>query len=169
MHPYSTSRSGVVLCLLVGLLFALPAGAQTLQEKLAGTWILESVVNEIGGQKTEPFGPKPLGYFIFTPDGHYSFQIVRPDRPKFASGNRVRGTAEEYKEAYEGIISIFGTYRIASEQDGTIRLHVVGSSFPNWDGTEQVRKVTINGDEMLYTNPAGAIGGVAVQRLRRAR
>jgi len=163
------SSNGFALCMLAGLSLALPAGAENFQQKLAGTWILESVVNEIDGNKVEPFGPKPLGYFIFTSDGHYSFQIVRPDRMKFASNNRVKGTPEEYKQAYEGIVTIFGTYKIASEQDGTINLHIVGSSFPNWDGTDQVRKIRINGDEMLYTNPTGAIGGVAVQKLRKAK
>lgn len=168
MNPVPTPIN-FASCFFASLSFALPAGAESFQEKLAGTWVLESVVNEIDGKKVEPFGPNPSGYFIFTVDGHYSFQIVRPGRVKFASNNRVKGTPEEYKQAYEGIVSIFGTYKIANEQDGTINLHVVGSSFPNWDGTDQVRKVSISGEEMLYTNPTGAIGGVAVQKLKKAK
>lgn len=168
MKPLATSRV-VGLCALAGLLFGLPAAAQSLQEKLAGTWVVESVVNEQDGKRIEPFGPNPVGYFIFTRDGHYSFQIVRPDRMKFAANNKNKGTAEENRQAIEGTVTIFGTYKIANEQDGTLHLHVIGSNFPNWDGTDQVRKAIVSGDEMLYTNPAGAIGGNVVQKLRRAR
>ena len=159
----------IALFALSALLFALPASAQSLQDKLAGTWIVESVVNEQEGKKIEPFGPKPVGYFIFTRDGHYSFQIVRPDRPKFAANNKNKGTSEENKQAIEGTVTIFGTYKISDETNGTISLHVVGSNFPNWDGTDQVRKVSISGDDMTYTNPSGAIGGTVVQKLRRAK
>ena len=168
MKPLATS-SVMGCCALAGLLFSMPAAAQGLQEKLAGTWIVESVVNEQDGKRIEPFGPNPKGYFIFTRDGHYSFQIVRPDRIKFAANNKNRGTAEENRQAMEGTVTVFGTYKVANEQDGTIHLHVVGSNYPNWDGTDQVRKASVNGDEMLYTNPAGAIGGNVVQKLRRAK
>lgn len=168
MKPSNLSEL-TALCALAGLLFALPAAAQSLQEKLAGTWIVESVVNEQDGTRIEPFGPNPKGYFIFTPDGHYSLQIVRPDRMKFAANNKNKGTDEENRKAIEGTVTVFGTYKVANEQDGTIHLHVIGSNYPNWDGTNQVRKVSVKGDEMLYTNPAGAIGGNVVQKLRRAK
>src|ERR1041385_7915598 len=46
--------------------------AQSLKEQLVGTWAVVSVVNERDGNKVEPFGPKPVGYFMFAPTGHRS-------------------------------------------------------------------------------------------------
>jgi len=37
---------------------------------------------------------------------------MRPDRPKFASGYQMKGTAEEIKVNYEGYISYYGLYEV---------------------------------------------------------
>jgi hypothetical protein len=39
------------------------------------------------------------------------------------------------------------------EANHTLALHIVGSSFPNWDGTDQKRMAEITGDQMKWTNP----------------
>ena len=69
------------------------------------------------------------GQYMFTDEGHFSINIVRPGRPKFASNNRATGTPEENKETVVGTISTFGEYMVNS--DGSINLEIVGSSFPN--------------------------------------
>lgn len=145
------------------------AGAQGVKDQLVGVWsIVTVVVEQPDGKKVEPFGPAPQGQFIFTADGHFSANIIRPGRPKFASNNRIAGTPEENKEAVAGNISVFGTYTVGS--DGSVTQHIVGSSFPNWDGTTQKRHARITGDEMTWTNPTPAIGaGNVVQILKRAK
>ena len=45
-----------------------------------------------------------------------------------------------------------------SEADRTISIHVVNSSFPNWNGANQKRIFTIAGDELKLTNPVASIG-----------
>jgi hypothetical protein len=35
-------------------------------------------------------------------------------------------------------------------------LHIVASSFSNWDGAVQKRSVKIKGDEMTWNNPTSA-------------
>ena len=135
---------------------------------IAGTWSVLSVVNEVDGKKIDLFGSNPQGQFIFTADGHFSINIIRSARTKFASNNSKAGTAEENKEAMAGTLSLFGTYTINS--DGWQTLHIVGSSFPNWDATEQQRLVKIKGDEMTYENPTAPTGsGHVVLMLRRAK
>jgi hypothetical protein len=42
-------------------------------------------------------------------------------------------------------------------------------TFPNWDGTDQKRSVTITGDEMKYTNMAASGGGKAELVWKRAK
>ena len=138
------------------------------EKDIAGAWSVLSVVNEIDRKKVDLFGPHPQGQFIFTPDGHFSINIIRSGRTKFASNNSKAGTAEENREAMSGTLSLFGTYTINS--DGWQTLQIVGSSFPNWDGAKQKRLVRIRGDEMTYENPTAPTGsGHVVLMLRRAR
>jgi hypothetical protein len=120
--------------------------AQSLKEWLVGTRTIVSVANELDGKKTEPFGPKPVGYFMFAPTGHFQVNIVRPDRSKFESKIRTTGTPEENKAAVAGNISTFGTYTV--RPDGWVNYHIIGSSFPNWDGTDQKRMAEITGDQL---------------------
>ena len=142
--------------------------AQTLKQQIVGAWQVISVINEKDGKKTEQFGPNPLGLFIFTADGHFSTGIVRPGRPKFASKSRDTGTPEENKASVEGTIATFGTYTV-NETDKAVEVHIVGSSFPNWDGSDQKRTVEITGDEMKYTNPPPSVGQRALLMLKRAK
>jgi hypothetical protein len=162
--------------MVIGILLALAlasaavnAGAQTLKEQIVGTWTVVSAVNEVDGKKVgDLYGLNPQGQFIFTLDGHFSIFIVRPGRPKFASNNRTAGTPEENKEAMAGFISEFGTYTIKS--DGSVTLHIVACSFPNWDATNQERRVRITGDEMeVGVQTASTGSGSSVITLRRAK
>jgi hypothetical protein len=159
----------IFLVALIGIVITADyAQGQALKKQLVGTWSLVSLVNDVDGKKIELFGPNPNGQFVFTSDGHFSMNIVRPDRQKFASNNRLTGTPEENKEAVLGNISIFGSYTINS--DGSLKMHIAGSNFSNWDGTEQIRRAQITGDEMKYTNPTPSTGsGTAVMILRRAK
>jgi len=163
----------MILSILVGIVFAVNgAGAQEMKEKtvkgqIFGVWAVVSVANDVDGKKTEPYGANPKGQFIFTVDGFFSTNIIRPDRPKFVSNNRTTGTPEENKTAVQGSNGSFGTYEISS--DGSITLHIVGSTFPNWDGTKQKRLASIKGDEITWTNPTPSIGGNTVTMLQRAK
>jgi Lipocalin-like domain len=163
----------MILSATVGMVLAAgDVGAQEMKEKtvkgqIFGVWAVVSVVNEADGKKTEPYGANPKAQFIFTADGYFTTNIVRPDRPKFVSNNRTTGTPEENKAAVQGSNSSFGTYEISS--DGSITLHIVGSTFPNWDGTKQKRLAAIKGDEITWTNPTPSIGGNTVTILQRAK
>lgn len=141
--------------------------AQTLKEKIIGTWEVVSAVNEADGKKTEPFGPNPQGYFVFTSDGHFSTSILRPGLPKFASNNRLTGTPEENKAVVQGNISTFGTYVVNS--DNSITAHIVGSSYPNFSGTDQKRGVEITGDQLKWSVLTASTGGTAVVTMKRAK
>jgi hypothetical protein len=84
---------------------------------------------------------------------------MKGDLPKYASNKRVEGTPEEYKATVEGYIGYFGTYSLNGKD---LLLHIEGSSFPNWNGTDQKRtNITITGDELKYTQPTPSGGGTA--------
>ena len=40
-----------------------------------------------------------------------------------------------------------------------ISIEIIGSSFPNWNGTNQKRIFTVSGDELKLTNPVASTGG----------
>jgi Lipocalin-like domain len=57
------------------------AMADEAAKQLVGSWRLTSwVIQVVGGEATEPFGPNPKGRAVFTSDGFSAFMIARPDR-----------------------------------------------------------------------------------------
>jgi hypothetical protein len=151
--------------------FFLPKGvaARTTAKDLVGTWTLVSVTLEQEGKKSDLFGPNPQGQVTFGPNGRMSFIITRSDIPKFASNNRQAGTPEENKAVVEGSIAYFGKYSV-SEKDKTFTVHIEGTTFPNWIGTDQKRPFTISGDELKWTTPTTSLGsGTALDVWKRAK
>jgi len=158
---------------LLAVLVALrgEAAAQTLKERIVGTW--EFVVAEVtaaDGKKSFPFGETPKGILIFTPDGRFAQIHVASDVPKFASGNRLTGTAEEYAAINRRSLSVFGTYSI-DEDKKTVTYKIVSSTFPNWEGEAQTRTIDkLTADEFVNTNPNVAGGrGSASNLYKRAK
>jgi Lipocalin-like domain len=95
---------------------------------------------------------------IFTENGRYSSHVMRSDRPKFAANSRVQGTPDENKAAVHGGVASFGTYTV-NQANQTFTIRYEGSSYPNLEGTEQIRSFTISGDELRVANPAPSVGG----------
>jgi hypothetical protein len=144
------------------------AQPKTLKEQLVGTWAFVSATTKRPDGSPQ-WGSNPKGLTIFTADGHFSDHIMRSDRPKFGSNNRLQGTPEDNKATAQGTISSYGTYSV-DEANKTYTLRIEGSSYPNWEGTEITRPVTLTGDELTVTNPAPSIGGAPSQLVfRRAK
>jgi hypothetical protein len=144
------------------------AQKKTLKDQLVGTWTFVSSTTKLpdGGPA---WGSNPKGLVIFTANGRYSSQLMRSDRPKFASNNRATGTPDENKAVVQGVSSNFGTYSV-NEANKTFTVRFEGSSYPNWEGTEQTRAFTLAGDELKVTNPSPSVGGSPSQLvLKRAK
>jgi Lipocalin-like domain len=151
------SRSHFILmttALCVGLGFAGTArqtSAQSATQKFVGTWSLGSIVYvSPDGHKIEPFGHDAKGLLYFDAGGHFATQVMRVDRPPFASNNRMLGTPDENKSASQGVVAYFGTYNV-DESNRILTLHIEQSSFPNWNGTDQKRMFAFSGDQLRYT------------------
>jgi hypothetical protein len=144
------------------------AVAKTLKQQIVGTWAVVSVVNDNKGNKTETFGPHPMGYVMFDRSGHVSLQIIKSDIPKFVSNNKNTGTDAENKAVVQGTIANFGTYKL-DEKKHSASVHWIGSSYPNWVGTDQERSVAITGDQMTWIDPATPFGGSSAVTLKRAK
>jgi hypothetical protein len=62
-------------------------------------------------------------------------------------------------------MTYFGTYTVR-EPERIIDIHIEASSFPNWNGTDQIRGFSIDGDKLTLT--VDALGGHAEVKWRRA-
>lgn len=141
----------------------------SLHEQIIGTWIPVSQYVEQDKGRIEPFGPDPKGMVVYDPNGRFSLVLQRLTLPKFASNNRLTGTPEENRAIAQGSIAYFGKYAI-DEKAGMITMHFEGSTYPNWDGQDQTRRISISGDELSIVSPASAVGdGVVHLILRRAK
>ena len=162
-------RRGILsLSAIMALALVVPQGsavAQTksLKDQLLGTWNL-LLVDNVKSDNTETglYGANPIGTVIFTADGHYSLQLMRSNLPKIASGDRLKETPAEEKAIAEGTLSHFGTYTV-NDADKTFTIRIDGSTFPNWEGTKQTRKITsITDDTVPWDNShiaAPSLGG----------
>jgi hypothetical protein len=141
-----------------------------LKDQLVGTWTLVSNDNVApDGTKRQIFGANPKGILILDPNGRYAQIFVRPGRPKFKANNRLQGTPEEIKAAYEGALVHFGTWSV-TEVDKTIVVRTEGALYPNQEGTEGKRSiVSLTGDELKLVNPASGAGGTTEAVFRRAK
>ena len=142
------------------------------------------------------FGAGPRGIAVFTADGHYVIEIFRSEHTKFGSGDRAKGSPEEYKDAvlsaschfgtytvdeskvtledYDGILSADAYYAILSvdgdiidEEKGTITFHTERASYPNWDETTRVANFTLEGDKLTWQSPPRPDGVIPVSVFSR--
>ena len=132
---------------------------------VVGTYTLVAVSNLQGDKKTELYGPHPKGTMRLDASGRYVVVLMRPGLPKFASNNRTTGTADEYKAIAMGSFVHLGTYTVA---DGHIVFHLENSTYPNWDGETQKRKLTVTGDELKY-QVNSTVGGTSTVVWKRIR
>lgn len=139
------------------------------KEQLMGAWHLVSINSvRADGSKNTAFGDNPNGIAFFDSTGHYIITVMRSDRMKFVANERTKGTADENKATAQGTFTYFGTYTV-SEPDHIINIHVVGSSFPNWNGTNQKRIFEVSGDELKLRNPIASTGGTTEVVWKRAK
>lgn len=145
----------------------------TLRDRLIGAWRLRSYVAAPvdGSPAFHPLGADARGLILYTPDGYMSAQLMRSDRPAFASGDLARGTAEEYERA-AAYIGYSGPFTV-DEETGILTHSMAVSFFPNWLGQTQVRMAELDADilRLAPDMPIRAEGKDIMARLewRRAR
>jgi hypothetical protein len=159
-------RGALALVLLSGTAACVGyANAQTksLKDQVTGAWTLVAAdVVKAGGVREPAYGPNPKGSASFDASGRYVVVVRANTLPKFAANNRTEGTADENKAVVHGMLAHFGTYSV-DQAAGAMVFRIEASSFPNWDGAEQRRAVTVSGDDMKYVNAAASAGGGALE------
>ena len=157
--------AGLALLLCGGLASSGSSAYGQTAKDIAGTYTLVSFTNQQGDTKIDTYGPNPKGVMMLDANGRYVVVLMRPDLPKFASNNRSTGTAEEYKAVALGSFTHFGTYMVA---DSHIIFRLEHTTFPNWDGQEQRRALTVTDDELKYA-VASSLGGISTLVWKRSK
>jgi hypothetical protein len=133
------------------------AGADELKS-LQGTWIMDAAYEiRSDGTRTTNYGEHPVGLLMIDGAGRYDMQIFKIGRPAFASGDKARGTPDEYRAALIGISTHIGKVSIDPAHHQLI-FDVEAASFPNWEGKRQVRDYTFKDGLLTYAVPASASG-----------
>jgi hypothetical protein len=108
------------------------------QDSLQGTWVMEAAYEiSADGMRTTNFGEHPKGLFVVDAKGRYSLRIFRANRAPFASGDKTKGTPDEYRQAVLGSSTHFGRVSIDRAKH-QLDFDLEAASFPNWDGKRQV-------------------------------
>ena len=132
------------------------AQPKSLKDDLVGSWKFVTSTSK-RDDDSPTWGHDPVGSLIFTDNGRFSLQIMRSDRPKYKSNTRMRGSLIENQATTRGTLSYFGTYDV-NDSNHTVTFHILGSSFPNYNETDQNRTVTLAGDELKIENPSPSRG-----------
>jgi hypothetical protein len=140
-----------------------------LKDAIVGSWVLVSLnVTRPDGAVVMPYGSHPAGTLSFSQSGRFVIVLINPDIPKYASNDRGKPTPAEAMAIAAGSNALLGSYTV----DGaarTVALHVEASSYPNEDGTDQVRVVkSISDTGMVLAIPVSSGGAAAELVLKRA-
>ncbi len=123
---------------------------------LIGAWRLVTYEAHAGDEVSYPLGEDASGYIMYTPDGYMSVLIMAACRPNFASDDILGGTDEERLAAASTFLSYGGRYEFLGDR---VVHKIETASYPNRVGTEQVRYIHLEGDELLLTTPPMVIHG----------
>ena len=166
---YILSLSAITVLGLAMVSGTTMAQQKSLKEQLVGSWTLVSSDNVApDGTKRQIYGPNPKGMLILAADGNYAQIQLNSNRPKFKGKTRLDGTAEENKAIVAGTSATFGTWSV-DEASKTIIFRYVGNLYPNDEGIESRRVITVTGDELKYTNPSSGAGGRTEAVYRRIK
>jgi len=121
-------------CLQPGFAFADDTAKQ-----LAGSWKLRSwIIQIVGGEATEPFGPDPRGRAGFTSDGYVAFIIAAANR-KLAASNDESAALLKSLMAYTGKFTVDG-------DKFTTKVDISWKEL--FTGQDQVRFFKLEGDQL---------------------
>ena len=158
MKPVNALR--LTRTLAVSILLLVSAARASAEEALSmqGTWTLTSAYEiQANGTRSTNYGEHAQGLLMVDATGRYSLQIFRPDRHKFASGAKPTGTPDEFRDAVLGSSTHTGRVRVDAPKHQLI-FDIETASFPNWEGTRQIRDYVFEKDTLTYSVPASASG-----------
>lgn len=156
-HPHLWSiRTLTKVVILAATSFTTPfigtARAQDLASMMVGTWKVSSIeTKEVGsGKAARPLGDV-TGTFVFTRGGRFAGMVFSANRKAPAAAN---ATEAERVALFNSMVAYSGVYRVTGNQ---IVLTIESSHIQNWNGTQRIFTVEINGARLTgRTSPLKA-------------
>jgi hypothetical protein len=132
-------------------------------DKFIGAWRLVSAEfrAEDGSVAQSPYGTEPQGILMYDAQGSMSAQLGNKNRKGFAVADRMAGTPEEIKAAFQSYQAYYGRYQI-DEREQMVTHTVTQALLPNWVGTEQRRYYNFKDGRLVLRTPPMTIGGKRV-------
>jgi hypothetical protein len=128
------------MTLLMALALTATGSGADVRSRLVGSWRLVTWVSFDESGRSRP-GNYDTGLVTYDMSGQMSAQLMRAaGRPKDNPTTDATRAA-----AYNSYIGYWGPFTL-DEAKGTVVHHVVGSSFPHWVGTDQVRYFKLSED-----------------------
>jgi Lipocalin-like domain len=153
---------------MLALTFTLALAPQTVRammeaDKFIGAWRLLSAEFRAADDSIapSPYGSEPLGVLIYEAQGTMCAQIASKDRKAFAVADRLGGSAEEVRAAFESYQAYCGTFKV-DEREHTVTHSVTQALLPNWTGSQQLRFYKFQDGKLVLRTPPLLIGGKQV-------
>ncbi len=129
-------------------------------DKFVGAWRLVSAEfrAEDGTLAESPYGPEPQGMLMYDAQGSMSAQLAHNNRKPFGIPDRMGGTPEEIKGAFETYQAYYGLYEV-DEREHMVIHTVTQALLPNWVGTQQRRQYQFKDGKLILRTPPITIGG----------
>lgn len=138
---------------------------------LLGGWLLESWDYAVDGEpRGYPMGADATGQITYTPEGRMAAILSMAVRGPLSADQFHKAPASEREVAALTYVSYGGSYDVV---DDVVTHHVEYSLFPNWVGTDLVRRISWEDELLVLTSDpeTSSTGKTVVNRLfwRRAR
>ncbi|MBW4438853.1 MAG: lipocalin-like domain-containing protein [Pleurocapsa minor GSE-CHR-MK-17-07R] len=109
------------------------------KEQFVGSWeLVADATLRRDGTSAGTYGDKPVGVLLYQPNGWMSVQVMRRNRRSGISMNSIHTARTEF-------MGYFGTF-VVNADAGTVTHFVIGSSFPAYVNTQQLRRYTFEDD-----------------------
>jgi hypothetical protein len=137
---------------------------------LLGAWRLVATETRLVSGRVLPVRSDD-GYLLYTTDGYMSVVLMAGVRARFGADNFRSGSADEKIQAFDSYFTYGGRYAVEGD---IVTHHILFCLFPNWVGTDQVRRFALGPEGGILTlwnvNPLMIQGEEAYSRLtwRRA-
>jgi hypothetical protein len=141
----------------------MPNDQEITARSFAGTWKLTDAYAETdAGRQAFPLGEGTEGMIIYDEQGYMSAQLMGADRARLSARNLDEVPLEEFKTAYLGYTSYFGSFTLNVAKN-TVTHHVEGSLAAGWVGGDQLRYFEfVEGNLVLKTPPIRVANGSKV-------
>lgn len=132
-----------------------------LKDQIIGTWKLVSwTFKNEKGETIHYLGENATGILMYDAHGYMNAQLMKGNRPAFASESINGATPNEALGAFNSYLAYFGKYY--EKGPGEMVHTVEGSLFPNWVGHQEVRYGKIEGDRLVLSTPPIPTGGTEI-------